>query len=255
MRMWKPEDEDAEALSRDGVEVWSPVSEAPGRYFVSNLGSVASAAQTRGAPRLMTLTQMPSGYLSVGLVKSVGEKAAFRLVHKLVVQAFRGDKPTLEHTDVRHKDRNKTNNRLLNVVWGTRSENMLDVWEHRKTGTSGTPSEVRDHGMYVGDTNDVRLLTVGLELHREGKLNTADLARLWGCSDDVAFNIVHGKRKAHSAQTGAVPTKKYRSPEQKAAIATLVAEGKGFKEINEVLGESLTAQDVYYYRTRPGLKK
>jgi hypothetical protein len=52
-----------------------------------------------------------------------------------------------------------------------------------------------------------------------------------------------------------VPTKKYRSPEQKAAIATLVAEGKGFKEINEVLGESLTAQDVYYYRTRPGLKK
>lgn len=41
-----------------------------------------------------------------------------------------------------------------------------------------------------------------------------------------------------------------RSTQQKLAIAALVAEGKGFKAINEVLGESLTAQDVYYYRSK-----
>ena len=255
MRFWKQSDEDADALALQNVEVWTPVEECPERYFVSNMGRVASLAQSKTAPKVMKLTQMQTGYVSVSLALVAGQKSSFRLVHKLAVRSFRGAAPTALHIDVRHKDRNKTNNRLDNIVCGTRSENMMDIWEHRRAEVPATVIPDRESGVYVGDTNDVRLLNVGIEFHRDGKLTIADLARLWDCSADVAFNIVHGKRKAHVEETGAAPTKKYRSPEQKDAISALVAAGKGFKEINEVLGELLTAQDVYYYRTRPGLKK
>ena len=246
--------EDPVALAQQGEEVWTPVPYSPSRYSVSNMGRVISTAQS-AAGRELAKFQQNGGYMAVGLVAQRGDKAKTFLVHRLVVESFLGAAPSAEHTDVRHKDRNKINNRLDNIVWGTRSENMLDAWDHRRAGVLAIQATSDGSGVYVGDTNDVRLLNVGLELHREGKLTIADLARLWDCSADVAFNIVHGKRKAHVEETGAAPTKKYRSPEQKDAISALVAAGKGFKEINELLDETLTAQDVYYYRTKAAAKK
>jgi len=248
MEMWNNGDDPVE-LSRRGQEVWTSVRPAPDRYRVSNMGRVISTAQS-SAGRELGKFQQNGGYQAVGLVAARGGKAKTFLVHRLVIEAFLGPAPSPQHTDVRHKDRDKTNNRLDNIEWGTRSENMLDAWDHRRAGVPQSRSKSDGSGVYVGDTNDVRLLTVGMELYCEGKLTIVDLSRLWGCSSAVAANILHGKRKAHAADTGSVPTKGYRSPARKEAICALAAEGKGFKEINEVLGESLTAQDVYYYRSK-----
>lgn len=245
MRMWK-KDEDAVELSRQGVEVWEPVADCPSRYWVSNLGRVCSDA--RGRMEILKHTLTRAGYPSVGVYVNPGERADTRLVHRMVIEAFVGSAPSAAHTDVRHLNGQHHDARLFNLAWGTRSENMADVWEHRKNGVSSPPPQ-KEPTWYGGRTTDERLLRVGMEFYREGKLTIVDLARVWDCTRDVAANIVHGDTKRDVPDELVVERKKKRSPERKAAILKLVGEGKGFKEINELLGETLTAQDVYYYRT------
>ena len=67
----------------------------------------------------------------------------------------------------------------------------------------------------------------------------------------MAANIIHGKTRLHVPRPEGNPKKqKRRSNDQKEAIMALVREGKNAKEINEALGESLTAQADYYYRVQ-----
>lgn len=253
MRFWE-EGDDAAELSRQGVEVWKPVADCPDRYFVSNLGRVLSHA--RGRPEALKNTTTAAGYFSVGVYVRKGEPPETRLVHKMVVDAFVGGPPTPKHTDVRHLDGDQRNCALYNLAWGTRSENMQDVWTHRKPALSSRPAQSSATRTWYSsiDASD-RLVDVTLELMKEGKLNIRDAARLWGCTSDVAASVVHGNANRPVPPELVVEKKSKRSVAQKVAISALVAEGKGFKQINELLDETLTAQDVYYYRTRAGLKK
>ena len=247
MRLWMKEEEDAAELSRQGVEVWEPVADCPTRYWVSNLGRVCSDA--RGRMEILRHTITRAGYPSVGVYVQQGEKADTRLVHRMVIAAFVGDAPSPAHTDIRHLNGKHHDVRLHNLQWGTRSQNMQDVWEHRKAGVH-SPPPATEATWFGGATNDVRLLRVGMEFLNEGKLNIADLGRLWDCSPDVAASIAHGKTAREVPSDLVVPQKSRRGPERKAAIMALVAEGLGFKDINERLNDTLTAQDVYYYRSR-----
>jgi hypothetical protein len=245
--MWKKGEEDAEELSRQGEEVWEPVADCPTRYWVSNLGRVCSDA--RGRMEILKHTITRAGYPSAGVYVRQGEQADTRLIHRMVVEAFVGPAPSSAHTDIRHLNGQHADVRLFNLAWGTRSQNMQDVWVHRKAGVQ-SPAPEPTGAWFGGATNDVRLLRVGMELLNEGKLNIADLGRLWACSPDVAANIAHGKTIREVPPELVVPQKSRRGPERKAAIMALVAEGLGFKDINERLNETLTAQDVYYYRSR-----
>jgi hypothetical protein len=246
LRMWQP-GEDAAAFSESGVEVWAPVRECPQRYFVSNLGRVASRVARRKT-RLMRNTTMPSGYQTVGIYTKRGEKPTTCTVHRLVLRSFGGDPPSSEHTDVRHLNGDSKDARLFNLAYGTRSENMLDVWEHRNSNREPTPAEREGTTWYEGYTADDYLVQVGLELLAEGKLSTSDLTRFWRCSRDVASNIVHGKTRQHVPRPAESKKQKRRSAARKKEILALVVEGLNAAAINEKLGEDLTAQAVYYYR-------
>jgi hypothetical protein len=227
-------------------EEWRSVSDCPERYFVSNFGRVASRVRGGHKTKVLTASLSLTGYLTVGVSPSPGAKSETRLVHRLVVEAFTGPAPSPAHIDIRHLDGNKQNNHILNLAWGTRSENMKDVFAHRAPALRERVQEKRDAKWYI---EDARLREVTLAFYREGKLTIADCARLMDCSETVAASIVHGEthRPEPAASAG---RKTYRSPERKAAIMALVAEGLGFKDINERLNETLTAQDVYYYRSR-----
>ncbi len=238
--------DDAVALAHDGVEVWKPLNDCPDRYFVSNLGRVASRVRAGHTTRILTTSLSSAGYLTVGVTPKPGDKSDTRLVHRLVVETFVGPAPTPQHIDIRHEDGDKTNNRLTNVKWGTRSENMRDVYLHRAPALKERTVQRRTEKWY---TEDERLRAVGLALYSEGKLTIADLGRLWDCASDVAASIVHGDTRREVPAELTAPRKKRRSPERKAEIAALAKEGLGFLQINERLGETLTAQDVYYYRT------
>lgn len=239
--------EEPRALAERGVEVWKEVEGSDGRYFVSNLGAVASRAKNDEPKRLRACASL-SGYRTVGIVTARYKKRT-TMIHRLVVLTFVGGPPTPAHTDIRHLDGDKTHNALHNLAWGTRSENMLDVYSHRAKEKREKEPPVRvANPTYALDERAVR---VGLEFHAEGKLTVADLARLWDVSVPVAAGVVAGSTWSHIDRPSPVSRKHRRTPAQVARLRAWAEEGLTATQINERLSpeeQQVTPQEVYYFR-------
>lgn len=112
------------------AEEWRPVAWAPG-YEVSNVGRARSVARTitdelGRVRRLRSVTLAPvtnrSGHLSVQLrARGVSVRV---YIHRLVLEAFIG--PCPDGYECCHRNDDPTDNRLVNLYWGTRRDNMLD---------------------------------------------------------------------------------------------------------------------------------
>lgn len=102
-------------------EKWRDIAGYEGLYQISNLGRVKSLNYARQHKSSIKSLQVKSnGYVKVDL-KHNGKLSSMN-VHRLVAKAFipnPGNK-----SDVNHIDGNKENNRLDNLEWATRSENM-----------------------------------------------------------------------------------------------------------------------------------
>lgn len=79
-----------------------------------------------------------------------------RFVHRLVLEAFVGKCPDKMHA--RHLNGNPSDNRVENLAWGTRSENMMDRVRH------GTSNRGERHGM-AKVTKEI-----ALKIRAEGRL-------------------------------------------------------------------------------------
>lgn len=95
-------------------------------YKVSDSGCIFSFAQK--APRMLKQREMPNGYLMVSLRNKGKPKKCY--VHRLVAQAFI-QKP-LRCEEVNHKNGTKSDNRVQNLEWVSRSENQKHA--HRVLG-------------------------------------------------------------------------------------------------------------------------
>jgi len=97
------------------VEQWKAVKDFEDRYWISSHGNVLSVKRKRTLKPRIRL-----GYAKVILNKK-GKRTDIQ-VHRLVAQAFI---PNLEgKPEVNHLDGNKINNRVANLEWCTRSENL-----------------------------------------------------------------------------------------------------------------------------------
>lgn len=96
-----------------------------GHYKIGSDGTVWTCSQRKGWREFKQMVN-ENGYMTVRLCKSSKYKT-FK-VHRLVMAAFIGQCPDGE--EVRHKDGYRTNNRLGNLQYGTRAENMKDAAEH-----------------------------------------------------------------------------------------------------------------------------
>lgn len=114
------------------VERWLPIPGWEGRYSVSDEGRVRSETRTTVYPdgsarvfkgRVLKCGLDTSGYHHASL--SDQGRHTVLSVHLLVLAAFVGPRPAGSE-EVRHLDGDKTNNRLENLRYGTRSENQLD---------------------------------------------------------------------------------------------------------------------------------
>ncbi|HAJ4242157.1 TPA: HNH endonuclease [Escherichia coli] len=88
-----------------------------GRYKITSDGYVISVLKNK----VLSHGTKPGGYAFVGLYPGMRGKPSYRMVHRLVAEAFipnPQNKP-----EVNHKDGNKQNNAVANLEWVTRNEN------------------------------------------------------------------------------------------------------------------------------------
>lgn len=115
-----PTDAEADAIRGLPGETWRAVNEFTD-YEVSNLGRVRSLKFTY--PRLLTALPNRDGYLRVRLYAN--NRPRYKFVAGLVAEAFIGPRP--EGQEVRHYNDDKSNNAVDNLLYGTRSQNILDA--------------------------------------------------------------------------------------------------------------------------------
>lgn len=104
-------------------EIWKEIEGFGGNYSVSSEGRVRSNGLLKGKNskvRILKTEMTSKGYLRVGMVKDGKQK--HYLLHRLVAIAFLDNPNNLP--DVNHKNDCKTDNRLVNLEWMSRRDNM-----------------------------------------------------------------------------------------------------------------------------------
>ena len=168
---------------------WLPV---PGfsAYEVSTAGQVRSHYRYwhRGC-RIVRRTRLLSpkvgkhGYQELTLCTEVRHHS--RLVHLLVLEAFRGVRPSDMYA--RHLNGNRLDNRLENLVWGTHLQNEQDKKRH------GTLLSGSLHPRAKIDEAKAR------EMHRlrRNRLTLKAIGERFGVSADCVGSIMHGRTWRH----------------------------------------------------------
>lgn len=113
-------------------ETWKPIPGYEGSYSVSDHGRVRSELRTiqrsNGTPQtvrariLSPYSNVKSGHPTVSL--SRGGTTDYKYVHSLVLMTFVGPRP--DGLEARHLNDDATDNRLANLVYGTRQDNNYD---------------------------------------------------------------------------------------------------------------------------------
>jgi hypothetical protein len=127
------------------TEEWRSISGFEGNYEVSDHGRICSLDRVITYPDghlhrlkgqiLSPGVQPPFGHLHVNLKTQQRKRSV--AVHALVLEAFVGKRP--EGQECLHGDGDPSNNKLENLRWGTRTENILDMvrhgthWQAKKT--------------------------------------------------------------------------------------------------------------------------
>ena len=166
-------------------EIWKDVIGYEESYMVSSFGRMKSKERIikrrKGGNYVQKETFISGceyhGYLKTSLRKDGSKKDKF--IHCLVAEAFWGLKP--EGMEVCHKDGNRKNNKIENLRYGTRSDNVKDAI---KNGTHFTPFTTKGVERSYAKLNDeiVRYIRTSSE-------TTGGLAKRFNVSKWAISNV------------------------------------------------------------------
>lgn len=111
--------------AKQAAEQWKNIPGCENRYVVSNRGRVASIFKSRRSKNMFRILKgsLANGrYRIFSIYKN--EKTSTHKLHPLVMKLFGLPKPSYKH-EINHKNGNKLDNRIDNLEWVTRSENMI----------------------------------------------------------------------------------------------------------------------------------
>lgn len=117
------------------TEEWKQIPSESG-YEVSNLGRVRSknrvvvtalGHERKYASKMLRPGRAKSGHMTVACGKGNS-----RYVHDLVLETFIGPRPP--GMECLHRDDVSDDNRLERLRWGTRSENLTELWANGRRG-------------------------------------------------------------------------------------------------------------------------
>lgn len=169
-------------------EIWKPVPGYEDNYIISNFGNIQTVATTFRnirPGRLLKPTACKNGYCIVRLwSKGSGGKPLY--VHRLVMLAFVGPCPRGE--EVNHKDGNRTNNRLDNLEYMTRSENNFHSYHFLGRKASPTYGE-KHHNAKLTRQKAAEIR----EKYATGNYTYAALGREYGVNYTTIKSIVLGR--------------------------------------------------------------
>ncbi|OPX85419.1 MAG: NUMOD4 motif protein [Pelotomaculum sp. PtaB.Bin104] len=166
-------------------EIWKDIPGYEGRYQASSLGRVKSLERKvrsvnhyTGREFLRTVPERilrPGQYSKSGHLSVVLEHGGNgQPVHQLVIKTFKGNPPV--EMEVLHINGDPTDNRIENLRYGTRTENILDVY--RQGG--------RWRKLSIEDVESIRFsLYCGMR--------GVDLANEFGVSQTTISNIKYGR--------------------------------------------------------------
>jgi len=168
---------------------WLPVAGYEGLYEVSSCGSIRSLPRKTRTGLLGGRTLKPqiqkNGYHRVTLSRD--GKSARLLVHRIVLCAFRGPCPAGQ--EARHLNGNAADNRVVNLAWGTRSENAFDRVRH---GTLPNNSGERHPNTNLTDEQALEIIS-----RREAGETARSIARAIGTSEQTVGRIANRKGWLH----------------------------------------------------------
>lgn len=166
-------------------------------YEVSDLGNVRSIASTmiRKDGKKYTLKSQimkqfvsKNGYCIVPFKRDINAK---KTVHRLVMEAF-CPVENMENLDVNHIDGNKENNKLSNLEWCTKNENMshareIGLWkpENRKG---------EKHPMHTLTEKEVKEIK---KLLLSKKYKQYEIAEMYNVSGTTISEIKTGRKWKH----------------------------------------------------------
>ena len=168
-------------------EVWKDIDGYEGSYQVSNLGRVRglnrtverSDGQTRTIPGcILKAKQNRGGYSQVSLWKD-GRQKTFT-IHQLVLWEFGGEQ--LPEHEANHIDGDKLNNRIDNLEWVTKSDNMRHAFDMglRQGVSPLTPELVKEMR----------------KIYATGRFTQAQIGAMFGVGDNAVSKIVRGENWA-----------------------------------------------------------
>lgn len=170
----------------DGIEVKT----IPGfpNYAISKDGKVWSKPRRRSSKRGIWIKsrQTNCGYIHCGLYQD--NQVHWVLIHRLVLETYVGSCP--DGMETRHLNGVRTDNRLDNLCWGIKKENMKDIVHH------GT--RVRHFGEKNGQTKlteqDVRMI---IYMYRTGLFTMQEIASNYEIGLATVSNIINKKSWQH----------------------------------------------------------
>jgi hypothetical protein len=178
-------------------EQWLPIDNYENYYEVSNLGRVRSLPRlTNGRNNSKRLVQgrtlspgirKKTGHLYVNL--KVNNSTVTRSVHTLVLETFIG--PCPPGLECCHNDGNPQNNRVSNLRWDTRVNNIQDMLDH---GTHSQASKNRcAQGHHYDDANTI----FTKEGRRCRECHRLESSKRFYAKTDVQHGTHRNSRKTH----------------------------------------------------------
>jgi hypothetical protein len=162
------------------METWRPIPGFDG-YEASNQGRVRSLL--RKEPKILAPDKsLP--YWKFCLRRN--KKSAHPFLHHLVLNAFRG--PCPEGMEASHLNGDRNDNRLENLIWESRTENM-----RRKNG-HGTMAKGESHGGAKVIATDVQKIR---RRYAAGGVGVRKLAKEFGLSKSNVWYIVKKETWRH----------------------------------------------------------
>lgn len=154
-----------EEIEDSTEEIWLPVRNWEGYYEVSNYGRVRSVERIvvckDGKKRIIKsiiLKQhyVKDGYLRVQLSKRGGQRICKQYrINRMVAETFIPNPYNLPEVD--HINRVKTDNRVVNLRWCTRKENMRNRIWHTRGSVGGKPVLLlTKNGIFLRKYNSAR---------------------------------------------------------------------------------------------------